>query len=140
MRVLIACGGTGGHINPGIAIADMIKEKYPDAEFLFAGTPKGMESKLVPKAGYRLETIKVAGFQLRWEGEGVDEKGVDAATGKVLVKVNPDFFRPAEVELLLGCPEKAEKALGWKRMISFEELVGRMVRNDIALIEGKPEE
>ena len=63
MRVLIACGGTGGHINPGIAIADMIKEKYPDSEFLFAGTPRGMESKLVPKAGYRLETIKVAGFQ-----------------------------------------------------------------------------
>lgn len=63
MKVLISCGGTGGHINPGLAIADMIKAKYPDAEFLFAGTPKGMESKLVPQAGYRLETIKVAGFQ-----------------------------------------------------------------------------
>ncbi|WP_295085691.1 undecaprenyldiphospho-muramoylpentapeptide beta-N-acetylglucosaminyltransferase [Ruminococcus sp.] len=63
MKVLIACGGTGGHINPGLAIADIIKKKYPDAEFLFAGTPKGMESKLVPKAGYKLETIKVAGFQ-----------------------------------------------------------------------------
>ena len=62
MRVLIACGGTGGHINPGLAIADIIKSKYPDAEFLFAGTPKGMEAKLVPKAGYKLETIKVAGF------------------------------------------------------------------------------
>ena len=63
MRVLIACGGTGGHINPGLAIADIIKDEYPDTEFLFAGTPKGMEAKLVPKAGYRLETIKVAGFQ-----------------------------------------------------------------------------
>ena len=65
MRVLMACGGTGGHINPALAIADIIKTAYPDAEFLFAGTPKGMEAKLVPQAGYELETIKVAGFQRR---------------------------------------------------------------------------
>ncbi len=71
MKVLIACGGTGGHINPGIAIADIIKKKYPDAEFLFAGTPKGMEAKLVPKAGYRLETIKVAGFQRKISLENI---------------------------------------------------------------------
>ncbi|WP_295077902.1 undecaprenyldiphospho-muramoylpentapeptide beta-N-acetylglucosaminyltransferase [Ruminococcus sp.] len=71
MKVLIACGGTGGHINPGIAIADIIKEKYLDAEFLFAGTPKGMEAKLVPKAGYRLETIKVAGFQRKISLENI---------------------------------------------------------------------
>lgn len=71
MKVLIACGGTGGHINPGLAIADIIKEKYPDAEFLFAGTPNGMEAKLVPKAGYRLETIKVAGFQRKISLENI---------------------------------------------------------------------
>ena len=71
MKVLIACGGTGGHINPGLAIADIIKKKYPDAEFLFAGTPKGMESKLVPKAGYRIETIKVAGFQRKISFENI---------------------------------------------------------------------
>ncbi|MBR5684337.1 MAG: undecaprenyldiphospho-muramoylpentapeptide beta-N-acetylglucosaminyltransferase [Ruminococcus sp.] len=71
MKVLIACGGTGGHINPGLAIADIIKKKYPDAEFLFAGTPRGMESKLVPKAGYKLETIKVAGFQRKISLENI---------------------------------------------------------------------
>lgn len=71
MRVLIACGGTGGHINPGLAIAEIIKSKYPDAEFLFAGTPKGMEAKLVPAAGYRFETIKVAGFQRRISLENI---------------------------------------------------------------------
>lgn len=71
MRVLISCGGTGGHINPGLAIADLIKEKYPDSEFLFAGTPKGMEAKLVPQAGYKLETIKVAGFQRKLSLENI---------------------------------------------------------------------
>ncbi len=71
MRVLISCGGTGGHINPGLAIADLIKEKYPDAEFLFAGTPKGMEAKLVPQAGYKMETIKVAGFQRKISLENI---------------------------------------------------------------------
>ncbi|MBQ5321781.1 MAG: undecaprenyldiphospho-muramoylpentapeptide beta-N-acetylglucosaminyltransferase [Oscillospiraceae bacterium] len=63
MRVLLAGGGTGGHINPALAIANEIKKNEPDSEILFAGTPKGMEAKLVPQAGYNFTTIKVAGFQ-----------------------------------------------------------------------------
>lgn len=63
MRVLLAGGGTAGHINPAIAIASYIKEKQPDAEILFVGTPWGMESKLVPAQGFRFEGMKVAGFQ-----------------------------------------------------------------------------
>ncbi len=75
------------------------------------------------------------GMDLEWNGEGVNETGTCKKTGKVVVKVNPQFFRPAEVELLLGNPAKAETVLGWKRNISFDQLVERMVKNDLALVE-----
>ncbi len=70
--------------------------------------------------------------QLRWEGEGVNEKGIDVATGKSLVEVDPKYFRPSEVEQLLGDPTKAKTLLGWDpRKTSFEELVSIMVRHDM---------
>lgn len=75
--------------------------------------------------------FECAGFDLEFSGEGEQEIGVDRKTGKTLVRVNPAFFRPAEVELLLGDPSKAEKQLGWKRQISFDELVRRMVEHDL---------
>ena len=65
----------------------------------------------------------------------MDEVGIDKATGKVIVKVNKKFFRPAEVDVLLGNPAKAESVLGWKREIPFSDLVARMVKNDLALVE-----
>ncbi len=74
------------------------------------------------------------GIELEFKGTGVEEIGVDKATGKTVVRVNPAFFRPAEVELLLGDPTKAETELGWKREISFAELVGRMADNDLKLV------
>lgn len=77
--------------------------------------------------------FKAAGIELEWSGEGVDEIAKDKATGKVVVKVNPQFFRPAEVDLLLGDPTKAETKLGWKREVSFKELVERMVKNDLEI-------
>ena len=63
LKVLLAGGGTGGHINPALAIASIIKQHHPDAEFLFAGTPNGMEANLIPKAGYDFAPIKISGFQ-----------------------------------------------------------------------------
>lgn len=75
------------------------------------------------------------GIDVEWSGSGVDEVGKDKATGKVIVKINKDFFRPAEVDILLGNPAKAEKELGWKRNISFDELVERMVNNDLELVK-----
>ena len=76
--------------------------------------------------------FRYAGIELRWEGEGVDEKGVDVATGKTLVEVDPKFFRPCEVEQLLGDPTKAKTFLGWNpTKTPFEELVRLMVEHDM---------
>ncbi len=83
------------------------------------------------------EFVKIAfekvGINIEFSGEGVDEVGRDQ-DGRVLVKVNPRFFRPAEVELLIGNPAKAEEKLGWKREISFNEMVERMIERDLALV------
>ena len=76
--------------------------------------------------------FKHAGINLQWQGEGIDEKGIDTATGKVLVEVDPKYFRPTEVEQLLGDPTKAREKLGWNpRQTSFEQLVRIMVDADM---------
>ena len=75
------------------------------------------------------------GIELEWQGEGVDEKGIDKASGRVLVEVDPKYFRPAEVEQLLGDPTKAKKQLGWNpRKTSFEELVKIMIEHDMKFV------
>ena len=73
------------------------------------------------------------GIQVRWEGEGVDEKGFDASTGNTLVEVDQRYFRPAEVETLLGDPSMAREKLGWVPEIGFGEMVAEMVREDLAI-------
>lgn len=80
--------------------------------------------------------FKEAGIELEWQGEGVNEKGIDKATRKVLVEVDPKYFRPTEVEQLLGDPTKARTLLGWNpTKTSFEELVKIMVKSDMKLVE-----
>lgn len=79
--------------------------------------------------------FRKAGIEVLFEGSGIDEVGKDKATGKIVVKVNKDFFRPAEVDILIGNPAKADAKLGWVRHISFDELVERMVKNDLELVE-----
>ncbi|MBR6874163.1 MAG: UDP-N-acetylglucosamine--N-acetylmuramyl-(pentapeptide) pyrophosphoryl-undecaprenol N-acetylglucosamine transferase [Ruminococcus sp.] len=71
LRVLLAGGGTAGHINPAMAIAEIIKEHHPDAEFCFAGNPEKLEAKIVPQAGYRFEPIKIEGIQRHISGENI---------------------------------------------------------------------
>ena len=79
--------------------------------------------------------FKYVDIDIVWEGQDVNEIGKDAKTGKTVVRINPQFFRPAEVDILIGNPAKAEKVLGWKRDISFTELVERMVKNDMEKVQ-----
>jgi GDPmannose 4,6-dehydratase len=74
------------------------------------------------------------GITLGWRGEGVYEKGYDAASGQVLIEVDPRYFRPTEVENLIGDASKAHKTLGWQHETSFEEIVAEMVREDLRLV------
>ena len=76
------------------------------------------------------KTFELKGFNIQWQGEGLNEVGVDANTGRVLIKVSPKYFRPCEVDELLGSSEKAKKELGWIPQISFEQLVKEMVEYD----------
>ena len=76
-------------------------------------------------------------MRIRWSGTGADETGIDEASGKVVVRVNPRFYRPAEVEMLLGNPAKAERVLGWRREIPFADMVSRMVENDLRLVSAE---
>jgi GDPmannose 4,6-dehydratase len=77
------------------------------------------------------------GTVIRWEGKGVDEKGIDAKSGRVLVEIDQRYFRPTEVEFLLGDPAKARKELGWVHTTGFKELVADMMESDLASIERK---
>lgn len=75
--------------------------------------------------------FKHAGINIMWQGEGADEKGIDADTGIERISVSSEYFRPAEVDLLLGDPSKAKRVLGWERKVSYEQLVKMMVEYDI---------
>jgi GDPmannose 4,6-dehydratase len=97
------------------------------------------ESDTFVLATNRTETVrdfvtmagKAAGFELIWQGTAEQEVGLDRATGKMLVRVNPKFYRPAEVELLIGNPEKAKRVLGWQPKTTLEELCELMVTEDL---------
>lgn len=77
------------------------------------------------------------GYNLEWHGSGVEEKGIDSKTGKILIEVNEKYFRPAEVDLLLGNSRKARQQLGWKLKYSFNDLVYEMMESDLKLASGK---
>ncbi|MBP8885352.1 MAG: GDP-mannose 4,6-dehydratase, partial [Pseudomonas sp.] len=79
--------------------------------------------------------FKAVDIQLEWNGSGEDERGVDVRTGKTLVQVNPDFYRPAEVELLIGNPQKAQDVLGWKPHTTLEQLCDLMVKADLERVK-----
>lgn len=75
------------------------------------------------------------GVDLEWQGTGESEKGVDKKTGNIIITINPEYYRPSEVDFLLGDPKKAETVLGWKRQVDFPSLVKLMVSHDIELLK-----
>ena len=78
-----------------------------------------------------------AGMELEWQGKDVGEQGIDGKTGRVLIRIDPRYFRPTEVDSLRGDPGKARSKLGWKTRVTFEELVSEMVAADMAIVESK---
>jgi GDPmannose 4,6-dehydratase len=74
------------------------------------------------------------GRTIDWRGQGIDETGSDAATGETLVKIDRRYFRPTEVDLLLGDPSKARCVLGWQHKVTFAELVAEMVESDLKAV------
>ena len=102
----------------------MLQQEAPD-DYVLATNETHTVREFAEKA------FAETGVSIRWEGEGINEKGYDAKTGKLLVDVSKQFYRPAEVELLWGDSTKAERELGWKRKIGFAELVKMMVAADL---------
>ncbi|HEY0329456.1 MAG TPA: GDP-mannose 4,6-dehydratase [Rhodopseudomonas sp.] len=101
----------------------MLQQEKPD-DFVIATGEQHSVREFVQAAAGEID------LKLRWEGEGIDEKGYDAGTGKCLVEIDPRYFRPAEVETLLGDPSKAKRLLGWTPTVSFGELVREMMIED----------
>lgn len=106
----------------------MLQQDQAD-DFVLASGETHAVREFVEKA------FKHVDINIRWEGSGVNEKGYNSDTNEVLVEVDEKYFRPTEVDLLLGDPSKAQKELGWKHKISFEELVQEMVTADLKLFE-----
>jgi GDPmannose 4,6-dehydratase len=104
----------------------MLQQDKPD-DFVIATGEQHSVRDFVVLAGAEL------GMQIAWNGKGIDEQGIDAKTGRVIVKVDPRYFRPTEVETLLGDPSKARKQLGWTPEHTFQDLVREMVASDLEI-------
>ncbi|MCJ8502472.1 GDP-mannose 4,6-dehydratase [Desulfatitalea alkaliphila] len=102
----------------------MLQAEKPDTYVLATGRSESVRE-------FATMAAKVAGYDLRWEGEGTNETGIDRASGRTLVKINPKFYRQAEVDMLIGNPEKARTELGWEAETTLEELCALMVEADI---------
>lgn len=106
----------------------MLQQEAPD-DYVLATGRKNSVRHLVTLA------FACAGIDIAWEGEGIAERGIERGTGRVLVEVDPRYFRPTEVDLLLGDASKARRVLGWEARTSFEDMIAEMVAGDIRLLE-----
>jgi len=105
----------------------MLQQDIPDDYVLATGRAHSVRE-------FTEMAFREIGVEIRWDGEGVSERGLCASTGKVLVEVDPRYFRPTEVDLLLGDPRKALECLGWSATVSLESLVSEMVRHDLEIL------
>ena len=108
----------------------MLQQEQPD-DYVIATGETWTVRTFVEKAAAH------AGFDLEWRGEAEKTQGVDRKSGKVIVRVNPAFYRPAEVDILIGDPGKAQQKLGWKREVSFDALVRMMAEADLRRVAGE---
>lgn len=106
----------------------MLQQDHPD-DYVIASGETHTVREFVELA------FHFAGIEVKWRGTGIEEMGINKANGKVVVRISKKFFRPCEVDVLLGDPAKAQKVLGWKRKVSFTQLVERMTENDIKLVQ-----
>ena len=106
----------------------MLQQDEPDDYCIATGRQKSVRD-------FVNAAFKEVGIEIDWKGEGVDEKGYNAANGDLLVEVDPRYFRPTEVDTLLGDPTKAKEKLGWEPEISLDEMVAEMVREDLKIAE-----
>jgi GDPmannose 4,6-dehydratase len=102
----------------------MLQQDKP-SDFILSTGEQHSVKEFVEKA------FAYVGVSVRWEGDGVDEKGIDSVSGKILVDVSPDYYRPTEVETLLGDCSRAKQILGWKHRVKFVELVNEMMAADV---------
>lgn len=164
MRVIIACAGTGGHINPGIAIADKIKEEEKDSEILFIGTNRGLEQDLIPRAGYNLRTVEAYGLSKKVSIDNLKKmyktfRAISQAK-KIIKEFKPDIVigtggyicgpvilaaNKLKIPTMLhesnAFPGKAVKMLAKRTdviMVSFEETIKRLENAKNVVLTGTP--
>jgi GDPmannose 4,6-dehydratase len=116
-----------GHARDYVEAQWLMLQQAEAEDFVIATGKQYSVREFVERVGARL------GMPIEWRGEGVDEQGVNAKTGKVVVRIDPRYFRPTEVDTLLGDPSKARHKLGWTPKTSFEQLVAEMVDGDLEL-------
>jgi GDPmannose 4,6-dehydratase len=106
----------------------MLQQKEPDDYVIATGITTTVRD-------FISMAFEEAGLELGWNGKGIEEKAVDLASGKTIVEIDPYYFRPAEVDILVGDPSKAKKNLGWTPKVKFPELVKMMVEKDLELAQ-----
>ena len=122
-----------GHARDYVEGMWMIMQQQEPDDYVLATGEKHSVREFAEKAFAHI------GRPIEWRGAGVEEKGIDQLTGQVLIEVDARYFRPTEVELLLGDPSKAHRRLGWHHKTTFDELVKEMVEADLATVRGEQE-